>query len=100
MTQTLVIVDGEFGMPAAPAESAAFHQVIIDRLMDKARAAGWAGARFLTYWREEGKVAISIAPGDGWPDLERLRAEMGAIRIRPEPEDFGFQGDGQGRMFG
>ena len=100
MSQTLQIVDGEFGMPPAPAESAAFHQVIIDRLMDKARAAGWAGAQFLTYWREDGKVAISIAAGAGWPGLEDLRADMARIRIRPEPKDFDVQDDGQRRMFG
>lgn len=100
MSETLVIVDGEFGMPAAPAESATFHQTIIDRLMDKGRAVGWAGAQFLTYWREGDKVAISIEAGDGWPGLEDLRANMARIRIRPEPEDYGFQGDGQGRMFG
>lgn len=98
MSQTLEIYDGEFGAPNEPAANTRFHQAIIDRLMDQARAAGWAGARFHSYYREEGKVCIGIAPGADWPELEALRSAMPEIRLRPEPDDFAFQGDGQGRM--
>jgi hypothetical protein len=99
MTQTLQIYDGEFGAPSEPAANSRFHQAILDRLMARARDAGWNGAEFHSYYREQNRVCIGIAPGADWPGLDALRASMDAIRLRPEPEDFAFQGDGQGRMF-
>lgn len=100
MSNTLQIYDGEFDAPTDPEANGAFHLAIIDRLMGKARAAGWGGARFHSYYREEGRVCIGIAEGPTWPGIDELRADMARIRLRPEPEDYAFQGDGQGRMFG
>lgn len=100
MSDGRLLYDGELNAPTDPNANQVFHQVIIDRLMAWARDCGWGGARFHSYWREDGNVVISIAEGRTWPGLEQLRAEMHSIRVRPEPDDFDFQGDGQGRMFG
>lgn len=100
MSETLEIYDGDFDAPTEPQANGAFHQAIIDRLMARARDCGWGGARFLSYYREGGKVCIGIAEDRRWPGIEDLRADMASIRLRPEPDDFSFQGDGQGRMFG
>lgn len=100
MSEVLQIYDGEFGCPTAPEASGAFHQVIVDRLNDQGRAAGWGGARFHSYWKQGDKVCIGIAEGDGWPGLDELRAAMAEIRIRPELQLVASQDDdGQGRMF-
>lgn len=100
MSDTRLIYDGELGAPVEPEANQAFHQTIIDRLMEKARGCGWGGAKFHSYWREDGNVVISVARGEIWPGLEQLRAEMRDIRVRPEPDEFQDQGDGQRRMFG
>ena len=101
MSQALQIYTGNDQAPNHPDANRDFHLEILDRLYACARADhGWAGASFCWYRRQAGTVCIGIEPGTGWPDLADLRTFVATWTPPEEPEDFAFQGDGQGRMFG
>lgn len=72
MSSTLLIAIGDKA-PENPAENTAFHQGLVDRLNVEAKHYGWEGATFDTYWRRDGWVAITIAPGASPATLEQLR---------------------------
>lgn len=97
----LEIYSGDDNAPSEPEANQAFHQAILDRLRADAVADyGWVGADFCWYRRERGTVCIGIKPGTAWPGLDALRAFRATWTPPAEPEDYEFQGDGQGRMFG
>jgi len=69
--------------PQTADENTAFHAELLEYLISGARDAGWQGAEFARYDRHDGRVAITLRPGNGWPDLAALRDWREAHRNDP-----------------
>lgn len=86
------IIGGGIDAPSDELENRRYLQAELGRLVEQARAAGWTGAAIDGYDRYDGCVALNIVEGEGWPDLESLRAfhegNKGAAPLlsRPAPE--------------
>jgi len=86
------IIGGGIDAPTDELENRRYLQNELGRLVEQAKQVGWAGAAIDGYDRYDGRVALNLVEGQGWPDLESLRAfreaNKGAAPLlsRPEPE--------------
>lgn len=80
--------------PQDPSDNTTFHDGLLTQLKADAEQMGWAGMALCHYHREAGVVGLGAGAGDGWPDLDDLRAFREAEKARAEQQEHQHQTQG------